>query len=55
MSEFATLGAMDFEVLPAEWSDKPRRSKPYEQSDSKKQEVLNMPVENPPKSSPVPN
>ena len=29
-SEFATLGTMDFEVLLAKQSDKPKRFKPYE-------------------------
>ena len=29
-SEFVTLGAMNFEVLPAERSDKSKRMKPYE-------------------------
>ncbi len=34
--ELVVLGAMEFEVLPAERTDKLKRSKPYDRVDSKK-------------------
>ena len=54
-TEFMTLGAMDFEVLPAERSDKPKRVKPYERHESKKSDTPKIPMENTPKPVPTPN
>ena len=34
--ELVVLGGMEFEVLPAERTDKSKRAKPYDQPDSKK-------------------
>ena len=52
MTEFATLGLMNFEVFPAEQTsaDKPKRTKPYEREDKTKDlEVIQR------SSSPSPN
>ena len=51
--EFMTLRVMDFEVLPAERSDRPKRVKPYEQNESKKFDTPKIPMENAPKPVPT--
>ena len=55
MMEFMTLGVMDFEVLPAKRSDRPKRAKPYEQNESKKFDTPKIPMGNAPKPVPTPN
>ena len=54
-SEFVTLGAMDFEVLPAERSDKSKRTKPYERAETKKPVTPKVVMENAPKPLVTPN
>ncbi len=35
-TELAALGLMEWEVLPAEWTNKSKKSKPYDRPESKK-------------------
>ena len=41
--ELTVLGAMEFKVMPAEWAEKPKKSKPYNKKELKKKEEKTVP------------
>ncbi len=53
--ELAILGAMEFEVIPAEQTDKSKRTKPYDRPELKKIVEKTLPKAAPQLGEPVPN
>ncbi len=51
-TELAALGSMEFEVVPADWTDMSKRSKPYDCTESKKVPLPELP---PQPRDPMPN
>src|SRR5258708_17184202 len=53
--ELVILGAMEFEVIPAEWTDKSKQLKLYDHSESKKVAEKTLPKTQPQVGKPIAN